>query len=199
MAGSAPGAFNVGILYDSGLGVAKSPELAAAWYAQAAASRFGRAEYNLAMLYDAGIGVPRSHARAIALYKDAAEDGIVAARSHLPAAGQGARGTRPKPTPPKPMSQDKALQDFQEAQKLILSRGSAELSRAASLFRKAAEQHNALAEYDLGYSYDRGLGVTKDPGQAAAWYRRAAADTTDATLRQLAHTGAAALDGKPGK
>jgi TPR repeat protein len=41
-------------------------------------------------------------------------------------------------------------------------------------FRKAAEQGNADAQFNLGYLYDKGQGVPQDYAQAAAWYRKAA-------------------------
>lgn len=46
--------------------------------------------------------------------------------------------------------------------------------QAASWFRKAAEQGDALSEYALGLMYYGGLGVTQDYVQAIAWYRKAA-------------------------
>lgn len=40
--------------------------------------------------------------------------------------------------------------------------------------RKAAEQNDARADYDLGFAYQVGLGVPENPAQSFAWYRRAA-------------------------
>ena len=41
-------------------------------------------------------------------------------------------------------------------------------------YRKAAEQGKAIAQYNLGYCYEKGLGVVKDPTEAVKWYRKAA-------------------------
>ena len=41
-------------------------------------------------------------------------------------------------------------------------------------YRKAAEQGKAIAQYNLGYCYEKGLGVGKDPTEAVKWYRKAA-------------------------
>ena len=49
-----------------------------------------------------------------------------------------------------------------------------DLKQAAELFRKAAVQGEAEAQYDLGVCYCNGEGVEKDPKQAAYWYRKAA-------------------------
>jgi len=40
--------------------------------------------------------------------------------------------------------------------------------------RKAADQGNASAQYNLGLTYDRGQGVAQDYTQALFWYRKAA-------------------------
>ncbi len=187
-AGSAVGAFNVGVLYDAGQGVPADPRQAAAWYRRAAAGGFGRAQYNLAMMYEAGSGVPRSTARAVALYTSAARQGISAARDHLAALGHPFAGSI-HAVPDTPM------QDFQRAQQLLLSRGPAEAGQMAALFARAAAQHNPLAEYDLAYCYQHGMGVASDRAQAAAWYRRAAADAPEGALRAIAQAGSANLEG----
>jgi len=41
-------------------------------------------------------------------------------------------------------------------------------------YRKAAEQGNAKAQYNLGVCYSDGAGVAKDAAEAVKWYRRAA-------------------------
>jgi TPR repeat protein len=191
-AGSAAAAFNVGVLYDAGLGVEKDPSEAALWYARAAAKGFGRAEYDLALLYDAGTGVPRNRQRAVSLYELAAKHGIAAARAHLAALGQPFSGLTESP-------QDTAMQDFEKAQQVLLTRGTAEAERVAALFRRSAEQHNPLAEYDLGYCYERGIGVPRDPVQADDWYRRAANDATDDSLRQTAQLSVRNLESRIGQ
>lgn len=45
---------------------------------------------------------------------------------------------------------------------------------AAQFYRQAAEKGHAAAQNVLGYSYEKGYGVTGDPAQAVAWYRKAA-------------------------
>ncbi len=42
-------------------------------------------------------------------------------------------------------------------------------------WRKAAEQGNAKAQYNLGLMYDNGVGVPQDYAKAVGWYRKAAA------------------------
>ena len=182
-AGSAPGAFNVGVLYDAGQGVPQDASQAATWYARAAAQGFARAQYNLALMYEAGSGVPRSTARAIALYTSAARGGISAARAHLETLGHPFAEPAQKPA-------EDSMQDFRRAQQILLNRGAAEAGEMAGLFRRAADKHNPLAEYDLAYCYEHGMGVAADHAQAQLWYRRAVVDTPEGSLRAIAEAGA---------
>ena len=92
---------------------------------------------------------------------------------------------------------DPATREFERAQRSVLTRGVANSPRAARLFRHAAEKHNALAEYDLGYCYEHGLGVPADPAAAALWYNRAATDSADSSLRAMAQTSAGNLQTQP--
>jgi hypothetical protein len=45
---------------------------------------------------------------------------------------------------------------------------------ALKLIRPLAEQGNAVAQFNLGVSYDQGWGVPLDAGEALKWYRLAA-------------------------
>ncbi len=42
------------------------------------------------------------------------------------------------------------------------------------MYRKAPDQGNPEAQYDLGFMYANGTGVPKDNSEAAKWYRNAA-------------------------
>jgi len=45
---------------------------------------------------------------------------------------------------------------------------------ALTWFRQAADKGNAIAQNNLGYMYDNGLGVEKNYVEAVKWYRKAA-------------------------
>ena len=47
-------------------------------------------------------------------------------------------------------------------------------SRELEAYRKAAEQGDATAQFNLGVIYDNGRGVPQDFKQAVAWWRKAA-------------------------
>jgi len=55
---------------------------------------------------------------------------------------------------------------------LLLRQG--KLAELLSLYREAAERGDPSAQFIAGWACDRGIGVEKDPLQAAAWYRKAA-------------------------
>jgi TPR repeat protein len=52
-------------------------------------------------------------------------------------------------------------------------------------WQSLAEESEALAQYNLGVMYDKGQGVPQDDGQAADWYRRAAAQGDAGAQSQL--------------
>lgn len=185
--GNATAMFNVGVMFDAGRAGRPDPQAAADWYARAAAKGVGRAEYNLALLYESGLGVPRDNGRAVELFRAAASHGISAARDHLarlghPFAGQQRRSDGP------------GMRDFQLAQQALLARGAVQAENAVALFRRAAQAGNPLAEYDLAYCYEHGIGVPADRVQAAELYRHAAGHASDARIRTLAATAAQNMD-----
>ena len=186
-AGSSAGAFNVGVFYDAGLGVPQSQREAAVWYGRAAAAGFPRAQYNLALLYEEGAGVRRDRRRAVTLFRQAAAQGLTAARAHLASLGERFSASQVPPA-------ENPVADFQRAQDAMLKRGPAETARVAALFRHAADRHNALAEYDLGYFYEHGVGVSPDAIQAYVWYQRALADSHDSGLQAIAKASATKLE-----
>ena len=47
-------------------------------------------------------------------------------------------------------------------------------AEAVKWYRKAADQGDAFAQYNLGVMYDNGEGVPQDQAEAVKWYRKAA-------------------------
>ncbi|MBV9813646.1 MAG: sel1 repeat family protein, partial [Acetobacteraceae bacterium] len=185
--GNATAMLNVGVMYDAGRGATQDHGGAARWYKRATDAGSGRAAYNLGLMTEAGDGVPRDRGRAVALFETAAARGVTAARTHLAAIGR--RYSGPVQTGP----EDAALRDFEEAQRDLLSRGTGRAEHAAELIRRAAMAHNALAEYDLGYCYENGIGVPMDKREAHDWYIRAFSDSADTRLKTIAMSGARGL------
>lgn len=76
---------------------------------------------------------------------------------------------------------------FRAGQKLELGQGvEADPSRAADLYRQAADLGHTGAMTALGGLYERGSGVGKDPKEAVSWYRTAADKGDVRGMTQLA-------------
>lgn len=60
-----------------------------------------------------------------------------------------------------------------------------ESESCAESYRKAAEQGDAKAQFELGRCYEKGLGVSTDYNAAADWYRRAADKTNAEAMAAL--------------
>jgi TPR repeat protein len=59
------------------------------------------------------------------------------------------------------------------------------LVQMATWYRKAAEQGDAKAQFNLGWAYEQGQGVEQDYAQAAAWWRKSADQGNDAAQNNL--------------
>lgn len=187
--GDPVGMFNVGVSYDSGGKVPRDEAAAAYWYGRGAALHHGRSEYNLALMYQAGEGVRRDPVVANRLFEAAARDGIAAARAHLPLPRKVVARQR----------QDPGDGLFMQAQRALISRDPQALAVAAGLFRQVGAGRGTdadMAQYDLGWCYENGVGVPVDRQQAYALYLHVAAETADPSLRDLAEAGAMALHGR---
>jgi TPR repeat protein len=73
--GDAPSQFNLGLMYEQGIGVAKDEKAAVIWYRNAAEQGVSSAQYNLAVLYENGRGSPVDFEQANRWYREAAAQG----------------------------------------------------------------------------------------------------------------------------
>lgn len=64
-----------------------------------------------------------------------------------------------------------------------------EYTQAMSLFREAADQGDADAQYNVGWLYENGLGIPKDIGEARRWYRLSANQGFEGAKKALARIG----------
>ena len=62
-------------------------------------------------------------------------------------------------------------------------------SQAVAWFRKAAEQGNDVAQYNLGEMYREGRGVPQDEGEATTWYKKAAEQGNEDAKKALEQLG----------
>lgn len=138
--------FNLGALYDEGLGVERDYAQAVLWYRRAAEQGHSKAQFNLAVLYANGLGVAVNKTEAARWYQQAANQGQVEAQFNLAVLYEDGDG----------VPQNDVL--------------------AAEWYRQAAQQGHAVAQNNLGILYANGRGMPQDLVLAYAWYTIAVAN-----------------------
>jgi hypothetical protein len=68
--------YNLGLLFETGKGIAANKSSAITWYKKSAAQSFAKAHHNLGRLYYMGDGVPEDYVMAVRHFLPAAEQGI---------------------------------------------------------------------------------------------------------------------------
>ncbi len=75
--------YNLGVMYQLGLGVPKDDQEAIRWYRLAAEQGDASAQFKLGVMYDKGRGVPQDYQEAVRWYRRAAEQGNAGAQNNL--------------------------------------------------------------------------------------------------------------------
>ena len=171
----------MGCLLHRGQFLAQDKVEAAKWFRKAAEQGDPYAQSNLGYCYLKGEGVAKDTAEAVRWFRLAAAKGEVKAQRHLGYILETGEGFP---------------QDCSEAAKWFFNlaliaetdKPSLELpdhphserfsnsakGRPASAWFKAAEAGDAQAQYELGYCYEKAVGVEHDESEAIKWYRRSA-------------------------
>jgi localization factor PodJL len=152
MKGDATAAYEIGMRFAEGKGVATNYDEAAKWYDRAAQAGVIPATFRLGTLYEKGLGVKKDADIARRYYTQAAERGNAKAMHNLAVldADGGGRGANYK--------------------------------SAAQWFRKAADRGVADSQFNLGILYARGIGVEQNLAESYKWFSLAAAQgDTDAS------------------
>ncbi|RXH34854.1 tetratricopeptide repeat protein [Bradyrhizobium zhanjiangense] len=145
MKGDATAAYEIGVRFAEGKGVATNYDEAAKWYDRAAQAGVVPATFRLGTLYEKGLGVKKDADIARRYYTQAAERGNAKAMHNLAVldADGGGRGANYK--------------------------------SAAQWFRKAADRGVADSQFNLGILYARGIGVEQNLAESYKWFSLAAA------------------------
>lgn len=149
-------AFNLGILYEDGLGVERDIERAMAYYRRGALLGSPKAMFRAGVMYwlgAPGVAVDRGEGRRYLSMAAAAGDSE--AQRYLAAEGAGADTDDPL------LRADRAL-----------AAGRAEESVA--ILAAAAKSGHVRAQTRLAWSYEAGRGITRDLALAAQWFGNAA-------------------------
>ncbi len=178
--GDAAAQVNVGVSYDTGMGVTKDPTEALKWFHKAAEQGNAPAQYILGEKYDFGQNISKDPIEAVKWYRKAAEQGHVPAQFNLGvkfATGEGTAKDAAQAVKWYRMAAEQGSVTAQFNLGWSYEKGegvAADLAEAAKWYRKAAEQGDDSAQVNLGWMYARGEGVAKDPVVAVNWYRMAA-------------------------
>ena len=143
--GDASAAYEIGVRYAEGKGVASNFDEAAKWYDRAAQAGVVPAIFRFGTLYEKGLSVKKDVDIARRYYLQAAERGNAKAMHNLAVldADGGGKGANYK--------------------------------SAAQWFRKAADRGLADSQFNLGILYARGIGVEQNLAESFKWFSLAAA------------------------
>ena len=172
--------FNLGTLYENGLGVQADAEKAAQWYRAAAARRLDLARLALARLQRGGMLDPESDEDQFKLLETAARRGLAEAQYELGVAydlGLGVTQNHAIAAGWYQRAAEQGLTDAQYNLATLYDEGLGtprDIERARGWYMRAADAGQARAMNNLGYIYEKGLGGSRDFGKAVVWYRRAA-------------------------
>ena len=152
--GDPAAAYEIGLRFAEGKGVAPNYDEAAKWYDRAAQAGVVPAIFRLGTLYEKGLSVKKDVNIARRYYSQAAERGNAKAMHNLAVldADGGGQGANYK--------------------------------NASQWFRKAAERGVADSQFNLGILYARGIGVEQNLAESFKWFSLAAAQGDADALRK---------------
>jgi TPR repeat protein len=184
--------YYLGWMYQNGLGVAIDYPKAAYWYRLAAEQNDSSSQAELGYLYQMGLGVAPDDNLAVQWYAKSAKAGDQQGQMHLATMYRDGRGVARNFKEAErwfSMAADQGSAWAQMSLGLLYTHGGDGLpqdyARAVDLFRKAADQNDPDALYNLGWAYESGLGVPQDRQQAIEWYNKAAAKGRLHALRRM--------------
>jgi len=143
--GDPTAAYEIGVRFADGKGVAANLDEAAKWYDRAAQAGVVPAVFRLGTFYEKGLSVKKDTDIARRYYQQAAERGNAKAMHNLAVldADGGGKG--------------------------------ADYKSASQWFRKAADRGVADSQFNLGILYARGIGVEQNLAESFKWFSLAAA------------------------
>lgn len=171
--GYAPAQREMGNLYRRGYGVPQDDRQAEAWYQKGAAQGYAPAQTDLADLYmTGGNGVRKDDNLARKWANLAAEQNYAPAFNVLAKIKQGGQGQRAEPA-----------QDLFDQGARVYRAG--DQAGAAKYFLSAAQAGHVGAQLQIGWHYEKGIGVPRSYAEAARWYRKSAEQGNATAMKNL--------------
>jgi len=157
--GNAEASFNLGVLYEDGLGVSQDLSQALIHYETAAIAGGFKAQYRLGLLYFVGKSVPVDKVKAKHWLTKAAAEGDKDSIEML-----------------------KILRDTNSSQRdkaFLLAEtayAAGDYHQAANIWQRLADDNDITSRTRLAWLYEKGLGVKRNLKHAAALFRQSATD-----------------------
>ncbi|MDX2367197.1 MAG: tetratricopeptide repeat protein [Colwellia sp.] len=157
--GNAEASFNLGVLYEDGLGVSQDLAQALLHYETAAIGGSFKAQYRLGLLYFVGKTVPEDKIKAKRWLTEAAAEGDTDSIEML-----------------KILSGASNSQRDEEFLRAETAHASGDYLQAANIWQRLADDNDIVSRTRLAWLYEKGLGVKRDLKQAAKLFRQSAMD-----------------------
>lgn len=191
--GSAEGAFSLGMLYATGVGVAKNHQEASKWFIMAAKRGLPSAEMLVGDLYREGRGVQKNYSKAALWYSRAASHGVIAADvilGDLYLSGRGVPRVLEQAAVFYEIASRKAGDPYADLMLSILykeGRGVPyDMEESVKYYLLAKKKSGfTYAMYKVGRNYELGVGLPKHIGKAIKWYAHAAGQGLAVAALQL--------------
>ncbi|GET04602.1 kinase-like domain-containing protein [Rhizophagus clarus] len=175
--------YYVGNCYKYGNGTIKNERLAFEYYKKVANKNFTHGQLGIGHCYEIGIGIKKDFNMAFYWYNKAANNGNIIAMYHLGNCYKNGEGVE--------IDYNKALELFKRSSEGGCPEGitlleccynygietEIDLQKSFELYQKSANLGEKVAQYNLGFMYENGDGITndmKDINKAIYWYRKSA-------------------------
>lgn len=150
------------------------------WYKNKAEKGVASAQFHVAKMYEAGTDVAMNMSEAVRWYTSAADAGYSDAQYYLGMLYEKGIAVHQDSDKAIALLQAAAKQGHKQAKEILTKTADGKFlddkeSVAIWWLTQAARRGVASAQYSLGYMYEHGRGVVKNPTIAVKWYKMAAA------------------------
>lgn len=178
--GDSQAQITMGLMYDYGHGVEKSPAESIKWYLMAAEQGVPLVQHDIGVKYFQGQGVEQNYLEAAKWWEQSANSGIADSQFNLGLMHYRGIGIPKDYVKAAKLFEAAAEQGHGNAQyslAVMYAFGQSktkDYATALKWFNKSAEQDIAQAQFNLGVFHENGYGVDKDVIKAREWYQLAA-------------------------
>lgn len=175
---------SVGYMYENGYGIAQNYAKAVEYYRKAAENGNASAQRNMGIVYEKGIGVDIDYAEAIKWFNKALKTNPNYAKVKTDIA----RVEKKQNSSASEEAESEAERLFNKGVDYYIGRNGVkkDYAQAFTYFKQVADKGLASAQHNVGYFYDKGLGVKQNSVEAVKWYKLAAEQGWEESIYGLA-------------